>query len=138
MKLLKKECFNRWYSLMPYYTALTLSRIPFQVIIIQHFAVRKIQINSSLMFSQILFNLIFLSLTYYMSGLPADFFRFGLFAIVGLMVSFVAEGMGLAIGATFSITVKKKKTFPSTKCIAVILTNCTLKFFRMEVWSVHC
>lgn len=31
VKLLKKECFNRWYSLMPYYTALTLSRIPFQV-----------------------------------------------------------------------------------------------------------
>lgn len=31
VKLLKKECFNRWYSLMPYYSALTLSRIPFQV-----------------------------------------------------------------------------------------------------------
>lgn len=31
VKLLKKECFNRWYGLMPYYTALTLSRIPFQV-----------------------------------------------------------------------------------------------------------
>lgn len=34
VKLLKKECFNRWYSLMPYYSALTLSRIPFQVKIV--------------------------------------------------------------------------------------------------------
>lgn len=31
VKLLKKECFNRWYSLMPYYAALTVSRLPFQV-----------------------------------------------------------------------------------------------------------
>lgn len=43
-----------------------------------------------------------------MSGLPAEYFRFGLYAIVGLIVSFVAEGMGLAIGATFSITVSLK------------------------------
>ncbi|XP_031630020.1 ATP-binding cassette sub-family G member 1 [Contarinia nasturtii] len=82
VKLLKKECFNRWYALLPYYTALTLSRIPFQI----------------------LFNLIFLGLTYSMSGLPVEYFRFGLYAIIGLIVSFVAEGMGLAIGATFSIT----------------------------------
>lgn len=54
---------------------------------------------------QILFNLIFLALTYWMAGLPTEYFRFGLYAVVGLIVSFVAEGMGLAIGATFSITV---------------------------------
>lgn len=65
---------------------------------------RKIRINRFSLF-QILFNLIFFALSYYMSGLPNEYFRFGLFAIVGLMVSFVAEGMGLAIGATFSITV---------------------------------
>lgn len=40
-----------------------------------------------------------------MSGLPAEYFRFGIYAVIGLIVSFVAEGMGLAIGATFSITV---------------------------------
>lgn len=57
-----------------------------------------------------MFNLIFLALTYSMSGLPAEYFRFGLYAIVGLIVSFVAEGMGLAIGATFSITVSFLKT----------------------------
>lgn len=58
---------------------------------------------------QILFNLIFLALTYGMSGLPVEYFRFGLYAAVGLIVSFVAEGMGLAIGATFSITVSLHK-----------------------------
>lgn len=82
VKLLKKECFNRWYGLMPYYIALTLSRLPFQI----------------------LFNMIFLLLTYWMSGLPSEYFRFGLYSCVGLIVAFVAEGLGLAIGATFSIT----------------------------------
>lgn len=55
--------------------------------------------------TQILFNMIFLLLTYWMSGLPSEYFRFGLYALVGLIVAFVAEGLGLAIGATFSITV---------------------------------
>lgn len=40
-----------------------------------------------------------------MTGLPVEYFRFGLFSLIGLIVSFVAEGLGLAIGATFSITV---------------------------------
>lgn len=83
MKVLKKECFNRWYSLTPYYLAFTLSRLPFQI----------------------LFNVIFMSMTYWMSGLPCDAHRFALYVLVGLVVSFVAEGLGLAIGATFSITV---------------------------------
>ncbi|KAG4066626.1 hypothetical protein HA402_007262 [Bradysia odoriphaga] len=82
VKLLKKECFNRWYGLSPYYAALTLSRLPFQI----------------------LFNMIFMTLTYFMSGIPMQHFRFGLYSLTGMIVSFVAEGLGLAIGAAFSIT----------------------------------
>lgn len=48
-----------------------------------------------------------------MAGLPAEHFRFGLYAVVGLIVSFVAEGMGLAIGATFSITVSVIHQIPN-------------------------
>lgn len=44
-----------------------------------------------------------------MSGLPAELWRFGLFAFIAIVTSFVAEGLGLFIGATFSITVKKTK-----------------------------
>lgn len=82
VKLVKKEFFNRWYSLTPYYMALTISRLPLQIF----------------------FNMIFLSFTYWMSGLPNELWRFMLFSSVGIITSFVAEGMGLAIGATFSIT----------------------------------
>ncbi|KAH8369772.1 hypothetical protein KR093_000968 [Drosophila rubida] len=82
VKVVKKETFNRWYSLLPYYLALTISRLPLQVAL----------------------NVTFMAMTYWMSGLPEQLWRFCIFVAVGLMISLVAEGMGLAIGATFSIT----------------------------------
>ncbi|XP_044314170.1 ATP-binding cassette sub-family G member 1 [Drosophila rhopaloa] len=82
VKVVKKETFNRWYTLTPYYLALTVSRLPLQVLL----------------------NITFMAVTYWMSGLPQQFWRFCIFVAVGLMISLVAEGMGLAIGATFSIT----------------------------------
>uniref|UniRef100_A0A1B6C8R7 ABC transporter domain-containing protein n=1 Tax=Clastoptera arizonana TaxID=38151 RepID=A0A1B6C8R7_9HEMI len=76
VKLLRKEHFNRWYNLNPYYLAYSFSRVPVLVF------------NS----------LLFLTLVYFMSGLPREMYRFFLFSIVGITTSFVAEGMGLAIG----------------------------------------
>jgi hypothetical protein len=81
--VVKKECFNRWYGLTPYYLALTFSRLPLQIF----------------------FNLIFSSLVYSLSGLPMEPWRFIMFALIGVVVSVVAEGLGLAIGATFNVTV---------------------------------
>lgn len=82
--MVKKECFNRWYGLTPYYLALTISRLPLQIF----------------------FNVIFLTCVYFLAGLPLEPWRFVLFALVGVIVSAVAEGLGLAIGATFSVTVR--------------------------------
>lgn len=90
VKVVKKETFNRWYTLTPYYMALTVSRLPLQVML----------------------NITFMAVTYWMSGLPEQFWRFCIFVAVGLMISLVAEGMGLAIGATFSITVSLKLNSP--------------------------
>ena len=42
---------------------------------------------------------------YFLSGLPLEPERFLLFTLVSVIVSFVAEGLGLAIGATFNVTV---------------------------------
>lgn len=87
LRVVKKECFNRWYSLSPYYLALTISRMPFQI----------------------LFNLIFSSLVYFLAGLPVEFDRFSMFALIGIITSFVSEGLGLWIGATFNVTVSLHK-----------------------------
>ncbi|XP_077297838.1 ATP-binding cassette sub-family G member 1 [Arctopsyche grandis] len=82
VKLVKKEYFNRWYGLAPYYAALTVSKLPLQVFL----------------------NVIFCSLVYFMAGLPVELFRFLLFCLVGNVVSLAGEGLGLAIGSHFSVT----------------------------------
>ncbi|XP_058466216.1 ATP-binding cassette subfamily G member 4 isoform X2 [Malaya genurostris] len=81
VKLVKKECFNGWYGLFPYYLALTLSRLPLQIFL----------------------NVIFTMVVYWLSGLPVEMFRFVLFSLVGIIVSLCAEGFGLMIGATFNV-----------------------------------
>lgn len=82
VKLLKKEHFNQWYSLCPYYMALTFSKVP----------------------TITFFSLLYLTIVYALSGLPYELDRFVVFCTVGVTVAFVAEGMGLMIGSVFSVT----------------------------------
>lgn len=82
VKLVKKEHFNCWYSLTPYYAALTVSKLPVQVT----------------------FNIIFSTIVYFMAGVPFSVMRFLAFCLVGNVVSLAAEGMGMAIGSVFNVT----------------------------------
>ncbi|XP_058985482.1 ATP-binding cassette sub-family G member 1 [Musca domestica] len=82
VKIVKKQTFNHWYSLSTYFMALCMSRMPLQVF----------------------YNVIFLTLSYWMTGFPCQWWRFAIFVGVGIMVSLVAEGLGLTIGAALSIT----------------------------------
>jgi hypothetical protein len=54
---------------------------------------------------QIILSMIFLTLVYFLNGLPAEWYRFVLFCFVAITVCLVAEGLGLAIGSVFSVTV---------------------------------
>ncbi|XP_013190739.1 ATP-binding cassette sub-family G member 1 [Amyelois transitella] len=81
VKLVKKEHFNRWYSLTPYYAALTVSKLPVQVSL----------------------NVLFCTIVYFMVGVPFGMARFIAFCLIGNVVSLVAEGMGLAIGSVFNV-----------------------------------
>ncbi|XP_065199551.1 ATP-binding cassette subfamily G member 4 [Planococcus citri] len=82
IKLLKREYFNRWYSLRPYYIAMQLARLP----------------------TMIFFSMIFLTVAYFMTGLPIETYRFFVFCVIGVIVSLTAEGMGMFIGSIFSVT----------------------------------
>jgi len=62
-------------------------------------------IDPSYLTLQVLLSMIFLTLVYFMNGLPAEWYRFFLFSLVALIVCFVAEGLGLAIGSVFNVTV---------------------------------
>lgn len=80
---------------------------------------------------QILFNMIFSVCVYFLAGLPLEPWRFLMFALVGVIVSAVAEGLGLAIGATFSVTVSN---FKAWKLWKLIIKICRMAAQLVPLW----
>ncbi|KAK9293492.1 hypothetical protein QLX08_011582 [Tetragonisca angustula] len=81
LPVLLKENFNRWYSLKAYYLAITLSDIPFQAI----------------------FCIIYVTIVYFMTSQPTDIMRFSMFLGTCLLISFVAQSVGLVVGAAMNV-----------------------------------
>lgn len=51
-------------------------------------------------------NTAYTCIIYFMSGLPIEISRFLMFVVIGNAVSLATEGMGIAIGAAFNVTVR--------------------------------
>uniref|UniRef100_A0A8D8ZVH1 ATP-binding cassette sub-family G member 1 n=1 Tax=Cacopsylla melanoneura TaxID=428564 RepID=A0A8D8ZVH1_9HEMI len=81
MPVLIKENFNRWYSLRSYYLAITLSDLPFQTI----------------------FCVVYVSIVYYLTSQPPYWDRFYMFLAACLLISFVAQSVGLVVGAAMNV-----------------------------------
>lgn len=85
---------------------------------------------------QVFCSLIYLMITYYMTSQPWQFYRFGLFVAICLMVVFVAQALGLFVGALFSVKVRdNKKKQGSLSCYKTINHN----FFfavRCNIWTI--
>ncbi|XP_049868017.1 ATP-binding cassette sub-family G member 1 isoform X2 [Pectinophora gossypiella] len=81
MPVLVKEHFNRWYSLRSYYLAITVSDIPFQAI----------------------FCIIYVVIVYLLTSQPLVWFRFSMFLSSCLLISFVAQSVGLVVGAAMNV-----------------------------------
>lgn len=81
MPVLLKENFNRWYSLKSYYLAISVADLPFQAI----------------------FCIIYVSIVYYFTSQPWELFRFSMFLGSCLMIAFVAQSVGLVVGAAMNV-----------------------------------
>lgn len=81
MPVLVKENFNRWYSLRSYYLAITLSDIPFQAV----------------------FCVIYVTIVYFLTAQPCELSRFSMFLGACLLISFVAQSVGLVVGAAMNV-----------------------------------
>ncbi|KAI5710319.1 hypothetical protein M8J75_007639 [Diaphorina citri] len=80
IKILRREYFNRWYSLKSYYTALSLAVAPLIIV----------------------FTIMFASLTYACSDQPLSLSRFLWFNINSIIVALVSEAIGFCIGSVFN------------------------------------
>lgn len=109
MPVLLKENFNRWYSLKSYYLAITLSDIPFQVRFIGKRYKRNVHIRCTTnkwLFSrsfQTVFCILYVSVIYFLTSQPADVTRFFMFLGTCLLISFVAQSVGLVVGAAMNV-----------------------------------
>ncbi|XP_014288183.1 ATP-binding cassette subfamily G member 4 isoform X2 [Halyomorpha halys] len=81
-KLVKREYFNQWYSLFPYYAAYTVTKACYMLPLL----------------------LLFVPSVYALSGMPWELERFLLFLVVGILTSSTAESLGLVIGTLFNVT----------------------------------
>lgn len=79
--LIKREHFNRWYDLSPYFCAHTLSSIPAQIVL----------------------GIIYLSMVYLITGQPLETYRCVMFFSTCLISSLISETMGFAIASTLNI-----------------------------------
>uniref|UniRef100_A0A182VUV0 ABC transporter domain-containing protein n=1 Tax=Anopheles minimus TaxID=112268 RepID=A0A182VUV0_9DIPT len=81
MGVILKEHFNRWYTLKCYYLSVSIIDIPLSVFCC----------------------LIFTVIIYLMSGQPMEWFRFGMFFTISLLIVLIAQSLGLTIGAWFNV-----------------------------------
>ncbi|CAH2107999.1 unnamed protein product [Euphydryas editha] len=79
--LVKREYFNRWYGLKPYYGALVVSRIP----------------------ATIFFCLIYLAFAYPMTSQPMELSRVSMFVATCILVALISESMGTLISSMLSV-----------------------------------
>ncbi|XP_013142748.1 PREDICTED: ATP-binding cassette sub-family G member 1-like [Papilio polytes] len=81
VQLIKREYFNRWYGLKPYYAALVVSRTP----------------------ATIFFSLIYLAIVYPLTSQPMEATRIVMFISVCILVALISESMGTVISSSLSV-----------------------------------
>lgn len=83
MQILTREHFNQWYRLAPYYISLLLVEIPFQASC----------------------TIVYLAVSYCLTGQPVETHRILTFFIVCIAASLTAQAWGFFIGATTPVRV---------------------------------
>uniref|UniRef100_A0A1L8E493 Putative pleiotropic drug resistance pdr1-15 abc superfamily protein n=1 Tax=Nyssomyia neivai TaxID=330878 RepID=A0A1L8E493_9DIPT len=83
MEMLKREHFNRWYKLGPYFFSIILFEIPFQMICASSYII----------------------ISYWLTGNYTDDWRFFYFLILALLGTLCAQSWGFFFGATLPVKI---------------------------------
>lgn len=83
VQLLKREHFNRWFRVGPYYLAMTAAKLPMQIV---------------LAFG-------YITMIYTMSDQPLEFNRMAMFYSISILIALTSESLGVLISARLSLIV---------------------------------
>lgn len=83
VQLLKREHFNRWYSLPSYFLAITIISIPFQIVLAS----------------------LYVGIVYFLTDQPLELQRISMFFVTCILIGLISESIGLAISSTLNILV---------------------------------
>lgn len=83
VQLLKREHFNRWFRIGPYYLAMTAAKLPMQIV---------------LAFG-------YITMIYTMSDQPLEFNRMAMFYSISVLIALTSESLGVLISARLSLIV---------------------------------
>lgn len=89
VRLLKREYFNQWYKLGPYYCAMICAKMPFQIFLA----------------------LIYLTMIYLMSSQPLELSRIVMLYAVSFLIAMNSDSFGVLIASRLSIVVSVRSSF---------------------------
>ena len=92
-----REVRNRWYNVGPYFLAITLAELPFQIV----------------------FDYIYIIIAYFMTSQIQSSARFFMFSTIVILNSLISASLGLLIGAV-APSVEVKDYFSSARMIILI------------------
>lgn len=93
MQLLKREHFNKWYRLVPYYSAMIVAKLPIQLALAA----------------------LYITMVYTLTGQPMEWGRVGMFYLASILVSLTSESFGLLVSSRLSIVVRNSSC-KSVRC----------------------
>lgn len=85
IELIKREHFNKWFRIGPYYCAMVLAKLPI------HLAI----------------NVCYITIIYISSSQPLEWHRMAMFYSVSLLIGMTSESLGTLISARLSLVVSR-------------------------------
>ncbi len=104
--MLKREYFNRWYRLHPFFFAMHIAKLPIQLMLA----------------------FLYLNMVYLITDQPLEIKRIALFYSISLLVFLTSESLGLLVASRLSVVVSNMRNL-------LMLDNNFAFYIRMECLS---
>lgn len=85
VQLLKREHFNRWFRIGPYYMAMIVAKLPMQIILA----------------------IAYITILYVVSDQPLEMHRMAMFYSISILIALTSESMGVMIASRLSLIVSR-------------------------------